>query len=1252
MRSQYLRTAGLLLCLGVTVAGLAAERITVHLSSLPVIVIEGQPLPLTIAYDIAPELGEVTLHLEMKSPRHSIVLAAQTARVRGKGETTLSAPAPLRSQESEVLYAVWFGDVWTEAIVPIQFTEAVAVITREDAAVLAEQDNEARRWRETMAARLGPGGSLAVLDDDLPGFDRALAARVVARMESGGLPAVRLSATEACNPYILTRTNVHTLVLPTSAVYPLAGVRALERFLADGGSVIALGTPAFRELVREIGGQWRTEAQLREALAQVQPERLLFDFESGDAGGWEYTGGPGPPADWGVVAAGANATGHALHVAIPRFESWNTLIAPELSAPPSPDQDLTCFWAKGGPDTTQLAVEWVERDGSRWIATVQLGEQWQHYALLPHEFRYWHDNPSQGRGGPSDQLQLASAAKLTFGLAMTHTPLPAGRHEFWVDEIGVTKSPFGPLTSSEAPAFAPIEGLTPEYKFHRVNNAASLAVSDKQCLLPATKLAVPAGLMAHQPRPQGTGYNKERKWRFVPLLEARDKRGVVCGIPACLILNRGGRLRNSTIASFALPPDAYSDEVLDLVVAAARRIRDGVFLFEGGAQYYAYFDGEDVTLGAEVVDQRGPDAPEGARHNYHSVGFEIRDAEGRQVFAEVVPVAGGKAEAQWRPGRFTGEAFRVTCTLRDAQEQLVDSLSHPLVVWRPPAQPDYMAVTNGQFMLHGKPWRAHGVNYMPASGIGIEDGPYFEHWIGKQAYDPEVIDRDLRRVQAMGMNMVSIFCYYESLGSRNLLDILWRCRKLGLMVNLSLRPGTPLDFRWEEMKALIDAYRLAENDTVFAYDLAWEPSFGDRNTQKRWDREWEQWINERYGSLANAEADWGVPVPREDGAVAGPSNEQLSTEGPHRVMVCAYRRFLDDLLAKRHQIANGLVKSIDPHHLTSFRMSIAGDPTVSPAWIGFDFRGLARSVDIMEPEGYGRIGDWDRVRPGRFTADYARCMAPGRPVMWAEFGWAPYGPGAWDISAEWQQNVAAYYNRFYRMAHQSAANGTVCWWYPGGFRYGENSDYGIINPDGTWRPVSNVISDWASGMTRPWRPTPVDEWLTIDRDASVKGIVGCYEAVQERYWALIEEGRNPGLRTDGHGLNSATAPRLAVGNTTYRPGRNPHKYLNAEVDSAVVTTAPDGTRRLRVVVGNTGEATWLAGAGPGQVTLHVLSPGGNAPGGGILSLPLMADVPFMGATVFEAPLPQGMGTDGALAVQMHAAPDIIFGERAAVATGE
>ena len=87
-------------------------------------------------------------------------------------------------------------------------------------------------------------------------------------------------------------------------------------------------------------------------------------------------------------------------------------------------------------------------------------------------------------------------------------------------------------------------------------------------------------------------------------------------------------------------------------------------------------------------------------------------------------------------------------------------------------------------------------------------------------------------------------------------------------------------------------------------------------------------------------------------------------------MVYAYRRFQDDLLSKRHAAARGLVRSIDTNHLISFRMRSAGDPDLRPDRIDYDFKGVARSCDIMEPEAYGRSGDWKRIRRGKFTVDY------------------------------------------------------------------------------------------------------------------------------------------------------------------------------------------------------------------------------------------------------------------------------------------
>ncbi len=1221
----------------------AAEKITSQVEGLPFEAVEGSQVSFSVTHVVSAELATVTLHVEMKN-RPNTVLAAEVREVSGEGKTEFAFPVPAREAENEVNFAIWYGEDWRQALVPIIHTEFVSIITAQQAAAAEAERERAAEWVAKMRQVLPAEGAVAILVDDLPGLDRELATRVAVDLRARNVPLVELAAEDVCNAGILSPEHFRALVLTSSAAYPAEGGRVLERFLAEGGDLIALGAPAFTHAVSRVEGRWMDEAQLRRLLAEQKPRTLLFDFETGSAEDWGTTQGGAAQVELDFAAAGPEGMGNALHCVVPNFMSWDTLIAPTVEAPFAPDSTLTCLWAKGGPSTQSLALEWVEEDGSRWIATIPLTEQWQHYAVPVGQFRYWRDNPSTGRGGSGDHFRPENAVRLTIGLSMTHTPMAAGRHEFWVDQIGTAPSPLGSAAGIGELTLAPIEMVTPTYKFHSVTSAVSLKVTDKQNLLAPAELSVPPGLMSVHPRPQATGFDKDRKWRWIPLLEAYDDSGEVCGTAACMVLNRTGRFAHSATVTFALPEGAYDDTVVDLVGQAVVRLCDGRFLQEGGAQFYAYFPGESVTLGARAAGI-GTAGLEGC-----SAGFFVTSEIGTE-FEQTVPLTDGVATCTWSPGQFAKSDYDVICTLLDADGRPLDVLKHPLVVWNPPDEPNFMQVRDGNFWLNGRRWTAHGINYMPSSEIGIEDGEYFEFWLDKQPYDPLVTERDLRRIAAAGMNMVSIFCYYRSLESRNLLDILERCRRHGLMVNLSLRPGTPLDFRWEEMQALIEAYRLAQNDTVFAYDLAWEPAFWGYGSRKRWDAEWERWIVERYGAIEAAEEDWGVLVPRAEGKVTGPSDEQVSTEGPHRGMVCAYRRFLDDLLAKAHATANGLVKSIDPNHLTSFRMTVAGDPTLSPTQIAYDFRGLARSVDIMQPEGYGRIGDWERVRPGMFTVDYARCMAPGRPVMWSEYGYSTWDTHRMAPDAGREQWAGDYYDRFLSMALQSDADGTVAWYYPGGYRVGERSDYGVFNPDGTWRPVTETIARYSAEMTAP-RPTiPTDEWIVIDRDATCLGVQGVYEAVQDRYWELVEAGKRPGLRTDGFGLDSASAPALAVGNVPYRPGRNPHKYLNAEFDRVQVKNAAgqwetvlDGTTvkvkrgeplLLRATVGNLADATWLAAEGTGQVALTC----------GEALRPIDEDVPHMGTAQIDDF--QVLIVERAMdfTLQMCAWPDTVFGEK-------
>jgi hypothetical protein len=300
-----------------------------------------------------------------------------------------------------------------------------------------------------------------------------------------------------------------------------------------------------------------------------------------------------------------------------------------------------------------------------------------------------------------------------------------------------------------------------------------------------------------------------------------------------------------------------------------------------------------------------------------------------------------------------------------------------------------------------------------------------------------------------------------------------------------------------------------------AYDLAWEPSHYGHEHQTAYASLWTDWVRARFGGVAAAEKAWGCRAPRIESSdnVAVPSMEQLTRDGEWRELVADYRCFLDDLVRNRYAEARRLVRSIDGRHPVSFRMQHAGDPTYNwDRMLPYDLYGLAGAVDIWEPEAYGRIGDWEMVRPGRFTADYARLCDPAKPLVWAEMGANAWDPNRGEAREDRLRFIADYYRHFYRMMRESGADGVFFWWYPGGFRVGENSDFGIINPDGTDRPVTQVIREEgprfleAPPMRRP------EVWIEVDRRADARGLYGAYEAVKDRYWEAVAAGRTPGLR--------------------------------------------------------------------------------------------------------------------------------------------
>ncbi|HQK92125.1 MAG TPA: beta-galactosidase [Armatimonadota bacterium] len=1094
------------------VSGLRAQDTTCQIGPLPARLVEGASFEVTVTYSVAQ--GRARLNGELKDPHTNVVLVHDEVMVEGRGEHVFTFETPRAVEHRDVSIAAFLGDDWRQPLAPIVSTPVIQVISAAQQEKLEQLAARVDDQLRALGYKPSERGNIAVFaadpaDDVSPALVEALAAR--------GLSVTTLTVEAMSNPFLVTRDRFDLLVLVNPRRFPGPCLETVSAFAHSRGHLMVLGGPAFETLLWPVEGKWVPEEAVQRQLVESLQWPAFADFENGSVAEWTRESNGDQGSSVVVEAGGARGSARCAHIAIRDLKGWDTFATPVLDGPFGPGHDLTCFWAKGGERTSQLSVEWREKDGSRWIAVVPLTTQWKPYAIPASAFAYWHDGASPGRGDAGDHFRPENAAKLVLGLAFTHTTgIPTGDHDVWVDEIGTAAMTpeAAELSRLVSETRAPqLEGISPLYKIYEAVDIDELRADPRQVIWSLARLPEAEACQAVHPRPQGTGFEKGRRWRFVPLVRAVRNGDELAGFAAALIINGAEPFAGGCWLSMPAPDAGYFGDprVSRELARLAERMIDGVFLYEGGSQYYVYEDGEPIHLGAQVVGFGRGEARCRVRVEVLSARAETplfsRDAQ-----VHVRPGDRRVVDWTWQPGILEGADYRVRVTL-ERDGAVTDRLEHPLTLWRPHAPAKFVTVKGGDFILDGKQWYPHGVNYMPSSGVGIEDGPYFEFFLDPQPYDPDIIEWDLTACEEIGMNMVSVFIYYRSLDSRNLWDLLTRCRRHGLKVNLSLRPGTPMDFRWDEMRALIEKHKLAECDDVFAYDLAWEPFFGPYAARSVWDPQWEQWVQARYGSVEAAEKAWGFPIPRNaDGKVTGPSDTQVAADGEWLAMVLDYRRFVNGLVHDKYAEARRLVRSVDPHHLVSFRMTEAGNPTCGQGWMPYDLQALAGAVDIFAPEGYGRIGDWEAVKPGWFEAAYARACDPELPIMWAEFGYS-----VWDLQAMRDKPEALgfqgqFYRDFYEMVLKSGANGTVCWWFPGGFRYGENSDYGILNPDRTWRPSTHAIHDYAERM-KAARPIPrPDAWIEIDRYKHANGIQGLYADVKDAFWRAVDEGKTPGLR--------------------------------------------------------------------------------------------------------------------------------------------
>ncbi|MBM3493645.1 MAG: hypothetical protein FJX72_04880, partial [Armatimonadetes bacterium] len=384
----------------------AQSREWLHrMEAFPFEAVEETPLRFRISYR-APE--PVKLHAEVKDTS-SVVHIADVREVSGEGVAEFAIVLPKGKFNGQLLVAYWFGDDWREPRIPIAHAGPVQVYTPEEAQRLAQMDRDAQAMRERLKLDAS-SPVVAVLSGGWAGRSAALADAYVRALTESGMRCVKLGPDEVSNRGVLKKDLIRLLVIPEARTYPGEGISALLGYLRAGGHLVALGAPALDRLVRRLptpaGEEWVDEAQLTERMRNTPATRALLDMDSMRAMDWRRTANDmQAPCSWSQI--GEDGVGVVLDHQIGNLTSWETLEA-TLNRPGAPGDNVVTFRARGGPDTTMLALELREKDQSRWIAVVPITNQWRRYALPTTAFRLWDPESRSGRAGPNDGLKLTA----------------------------------------------------------------------------------------------------------------------------------------------------------------------------------------------------------------------------------------------------------------------------------------------------------------------------------------------------------------------------------------------------------------------------------------------------------------------------------------------------------------------------------------------------------------------------------------------------------------------------------------------------------------------------------------------------------------------------------------------------------------------------------------------------------------------------------------------------------------------------
>ncbi len=998
---------------------------------------------------------------------------------------------------------------------------------------------------------------------------------------------------EAIDHCLFTTEKYELIVILQADTAPVRAAELTDAYLKQGGKIIALGAPVFEKETYTFTpmGSARHTDRSREKLLTALDHGLfhmdtVLSFEDASVLDRFVKDTSNPDSKEHIGNASLSIVEENGKKCL-KWQSPDFYINENFEIPITlPRQsDALTFYTKAKDTTRTVTLTLVQTDGFFFKTTFLPGTEWNRKLLTAKDFRLAGGFKRGMRPTSIPKLSFDKVCALRIGHAVSHAYSCAGEQYFYIDEIAAARIPFADRPHTVIP------GMYPAYKYYPVTNAVRLVGDKNQGILSeGEKFLLPKKLASASIYSVASGLDKGRRYRFIPIIEAIDRRGLHCGYAAHMLQfynylpdEDPGSFRRTGIKDYDggmlcvfTPTDNrfYCQGGCKAVCDAASFMLRPIHLLEGGSAEYAYFSDDTASkAGAYVVVADGTDPALLRNTTLHISGCGLDYSAAVDTLPEVLHNQKGKFTLRKLELPFDARDGMLTVSLSDAGKTF-DRIGCEVLTYteKPQNERRFAKVAedaSAEIEIGGNITRFYGVNYMPSGCIANEDGEYHEFYFSRMAYDPNIIRTDLERIADIGMNAVSVFLYHRDYkNNNNLLHFIALCQKYGIYIDLGLRPRvTPFQFDETECKELITTLRLQDCDTIVGYDISWERyngtydgSYGNYFGRKSYDPAWRDYLIDHYQSFEAAEAAFGEPLPRnEAGEVIGVSDAMLRQNEAHRILIAVYRKFVDEHVRKAHDKAASILKKYDPNHIITARTGDASTiPLVDPGIYGYDYRCLAPGIDFYSPESYALSEDHEILRQILFTNEYTRFYNPNAVVQWKEFGKSIWCGSNFTDNRIGKEIQANFYRKFFDMLLLGHTGGVYAWWWAGGYRIGENSDFGVINPDGSDREVTGVLREYAPKFLMAPLLRPIEGRVAVDRSAHPTGLKGYYRAIEQPFFAGWEQGKRISFAHDGFGKSTLDTPVLPF----YADGAADSFIKEVAVGETVTVTAFNPAHRV------------------------------------------------------------------------------------------